>query len=201
MDNFPDGDCSDLGVVVRYNVNTMLLWRYLTIDSWRRLVDDQRLPLTRIARFEDAFECAVPMLSDGRLLGEAPVSSSSMEIDFYRAAQQRKKWASCWFADEHESIAMWHLYVGNGEPGVAISVLHADLAAAIPNGVDLAPVHYVRQNDSSAEVAHDRPDLWPFIKIWGYRHEREVRVVPLKMIANREGAVAAGIINTDRIDL
>ncbi len=156
----------------------MLLWRYMTVDTWRLFERDPRLGLSRIAGFDDAFECSLPLLAATHRAraGDAPANSELTRL-FNLGAEQRRKWASCWFADEHESIAMWQLHVGRGVPGVAVAVLHADLLAATPNAATTAPVHYIRPDDHSAEAAIDRPDLWPLVKAWGYRHEREVRLV------------------------
>jgi hypothetical protein len=150
----------------------VLLWRYLTEPAWDRLITDPRVPVTRIAGFDDAFECAVPAFVEGHRTQFKDAQSL-----LKAAALERRKFASCWFAHEHESIAMWDLYVGRRNAGVAIAVLYAELQSLVPRGGLLGPVQYVRSDDASATVPLDRPDLWPFYKLWGYNHEREVRLV------------------------
>ena len=154
----------------------MLLWRYMSVETWQLFTSDRRLGVTRLAGFDDAFECMVPMAASVQRIGSDDATQDLEEL-FNAVAKERRRWASCWFADEHESIAMWELHVGKRAAGVAVAVLHDDLSAALPQEARIAPVHYVRPNDTSAEIVLDRPDLWPFVKLWGFRHEREVRIV------------------------
>lgn len=152
----------------------MLLWRYLTLEAWDRIAEDPRLPLSRIAGFEDGFECALPSFI---ALRRNPADQDAAELLLASAMQERRSFASCWFADEHESIAMWDLFVGRGRPGVALSVFSEDLRKIVPTSGRFGPVQYARHDDPTAGLAVDRPDLWAFYKLWGYRHEREVRLV------------------------
>ena len=152
----------------------MLLWRYLNVDAWERLAKDRRLPLSRIAGFEDGFECALPSFV---ALRRNPTDHKASKSLLASAMRERRSFASCWFADEHESIAMWDLFIGRGEPGVALAVFSEDLRKIVPVRGQFGPVQYARHDDPTATVAVDRPDLWPFYKLWGYRHEREVRLV------------------------
>lgn len=152
----------------------MLLWRYLTVGAWERLARDPRLPLSRIAGFEDGFECALPSFI---AQCKNPRDPEMAKLHLMEAMRERRSFASCWFADEHESIAMWDLFIGRGDPGVALAVFNEDLRKMVPGNGQFGPVQYARHDDPTTDVAVDRPDLWPFYKLWGYRHEREFRLV------------------------
>lgn len=179
----------------------VLLWRYYSEDGWRRLVDDHRLPVTRIAAFDDPWECMVPVLNHlhrNRPTGD-DVDIPAQPLDetvFAPVVAQRQRFASCWFADDHESIAMWDTYVQHGPRfaplsgfrcGVALGVLFPDLnQLAHSVGATMSPVHYMRHDDLSTPVDVTRSDTFPFIKLWGYRHEREVRIVPPTSVVDVE---------------
>lgn len=169
-----------------------VLWRYVDFGWWDRLVADPRLPLTRLAAFEDAFECSVVGWLHRALPGGHDLATDQLFAD--AAATQRLNFASCWFADDDESIAMWDLYVHRGprlrvtadllghvvgyQPGVAIAVERDDLQHLAPSGAILDDVRYVRPPiPLGTSFPWDSPRQWPFYKFWGYRHEHEVRLI------------------------
>ena len=97
----------------------MGLWRYLSVESWNRLAVDRRLPLSRIAGFDDWHECSVPMLWAAHASPGDPNFARSEEL-WARRMSLLDQFASCWFNSDRESFYMWELFVGRGQPGVAI---------------------------------------------------------------------------------
>jgi hypothetical protein len=72
---------------------------------------------------------------------------------------------------------MWELYVGKGQPGVAIRIEREVLEGLVGATGRVSDVTYVDHRASNAPVDLDDSGSWPFVKLEGYRHEREVRVL------------------------
>ena len=162
----------------------MFAWRYLSFESWARLEADPRLPVSRLSSFEDSSECMVPALALAARYYKPDYDKLPLSaIEAYHLGYvESDKYATCWFLDDHESIAMWDLYVGRDDqhmplPGLAIAVPFVDLLKLAPASSLAAPVRYLRYDDEAVDFQYGRPELWPFIKNWGYRHEQELRIV------------------------
>ncbi len=162
----------------------MFAWRYLSFESWGRLASEGRLPVSQLSSFEDSSECMVPALALATRFQKPDYENPPLSaIDAYHLGYvESDKYATCWFLDDHESIAMWDLYIGRDnerrpKTRVAIAVSVVDLMKLAPLGSLASPVRYVRYDDEGSDFQFERPELWPFIKNWGYRHEQEFRIV------------------------
>lgn len=155
-----------------------MLWRYMQVADWMRISADRRLGLTRLGAFNDGFECQLPsFVQETRQMASGRPIDDAVARLHVAARRQMMNYASCWYADEQESIAMWERFVGRGRPGVAVGVLFDDLRRLVPAQAIFGPVTYVRLDDPDTDVCIDRPWLWPLFKLWGYRSEHEVRVI------------------------
>ena len=99
---------------------------------------------------------------------------------------QRNIYANCWFKSEHESAAMWELYLESSE-GVAIKTSFNNLCTVLDgatcNGaayesvaIHLAQVEYI---DYEKEFTSDGWDPITTYKRLSFAHEQELRAVML----------------------
>ncbi len=86
---------------------------------------------------------------------------------------------NCWHMNEHESAAMWKLYL-KGDEGIAVQSTYNKLRASIIDDeeVFLGVVRYI---DYETEAINAGNLLSPFVhKRKSFEHEREVRAVVIK---------------------
>src|SRR5438876_4479232 len=106
------------------------LWRYMDFTKLVSLFELHALVFPRTDQFDDPYEgllpdAAVQELRGGKVPGVLPEHIEQ----WVRAPQHLRKrlYVSCWCASEHESAAMWNLYL-SGSQGVAIRT-NTDLLA------------------------------------------------------------------------
>jgi hypothetical protein len=94
-------------------------------------------------------------------------------IDVFR----RQMFISCWFASEHESAAMWKLYLQSPE-GIAIRTDHDTLTAALEKSslmIRTTMVRYVDYDDVPIAFGNL---FFPFVhKRLSFAHETELRAI------------------------
>jgi hypothetical protein len=157
------------------------LWRYLSFAKIIALFQTRRLHFTRVDQFDDHFEGAWPK-SDLERFAEL---EGGQVIPTVTKAVRLGAAASCWFASDHESAAMWRLYAA-GEEGVAITTTAAKLQALFsavpqPHFGGISRVRYIDHVNSSL-IAELQNSPWntlhPFMcKNVSYEHEKEVRAL------------------------
>lgn len=154
------------------------IWRYLDLVRFIRLLECSALWLTRIDLLDDPREGC---LTDKELyvLGE----DRDANIRFMNG-HRKHGYVNCWFAHEHESMAMWRLY-GTGPGGVAVkSTIRAmkDAMATVPHTVIMGSVRYLRWR---REAPWDNNIILMCLrKEESFSHEREVRLVVWPMLFN-----------------
>src|SRR6266487_3769194 len=126
------------------------LWRYMDLTRFLSLLENRRLFLPRADQFDDPYEGAwsragVTLLRDPKTNGGLP---PQLVEQFLAHTEQlrRQMFISCWFASEHESAAMWKLYLQSPE-GVAIRSDHDALASALDRSSLKARTTMVRYVD------------------------------------------------------
>jgi len=79
------------------------IWRYMDLSKLLSLLDTRALFFCRVDRLGDPFEATTPRAS--------PVTRLP-EFDRYR---RENAVVNCWHVNEHESAAMWRLYLSGAE--------------------------------------------------------------------------------------
>jgi len=164
------------------------LWRYMDFTKLLSLLESQALYFARADTFEDPYE------------GEWTAATAALfeKVDNKKALSlpaklQQRYFISCWCASEHESAALWKLYL-QGIEGVAVrsdlSSLSAVLAEA-PQKIVIAEVAYL-DYDSNVQIPWTKGFLPMFTrKRRSFSHEHEVRAIIFVPKASSKGA--AGI--------
>jgi len=154
------------------------------------LLESEKLYFTRSDRFDDPFEGAVPLsnvMARGNSIRQlfdehkdipdsAKMAIADWEIDKPDHNRATKKYVAlnCWHMNEHESAAMWKLYL-HGPEGIAIQSTYQQLRDSI---IDEEPVQIgcVKYIDYEKDGFHEHTLFTAFVhKRKSFEHEREVR--------------------------
>jgi hypothetical protein len=185
----------DHPVFVQPENEQVKVWRYMDFTKFVSLIDTRCLYFTRADKFDDPFEGSWP-LTNVRAMKNAPDELSAEDKETYLKSyadigKDSKLWLkfaaiNCWHMNEHESAAMWKLYLKSNE-GIAVQSTYNKLRSSISDNenVNLGLVKYI---DYETEWIDGRVNLLaPFVhKRKSFEHEREVRALVIKWPAIEE---------------
>lgn len=165
-----------------------IIWRFMDLSKLINIVATQTLPFVRLAVFPDQYE------------GLPPLGNRISELDLHDIpADQRKQaviglnrntknlaeysrqivFVNCWCINEHESAAMWKLYV-SGLEGVAIRSTFKRLKECFKNAserIDIAKVKYIDYQTARVEAAPMDMLALGMHKRKSFDYEQELRAV------------------------
>jgi len=157
------------------------LWRYMDLTKLLSLLESGSLIFPRADQFDDPYEGAwsragVELLRNPATSGGLPAHAVDKLLD-HTEVLRRQMYISCWCSSEHESAAMWKLYLQSTE-GVAIKTDHDTLLAALdlsPLRVRTTMVKYVDYDN--VPIPFDNL-FSPFVhKRLSFAHEAELRAI------------------------
>lgn len=164
------------------------VWRYMDFTKLVSLIDSRRLFFSRCDKLGDPFEGSSPKIN---VLARSRVPDDIQEENresFLKAMQRmgemNKHWprynaVSCWHVNEHESAAMWKLYLKSDE-GIAVQSTYEKLRTSIIDD-EKAYVGLVTYIDYERDWVDAGNVLTPFVhKRKSFEHEREVRALITK---------------------
>jgi hypothetical protein len=150
-----------------------VLWRFMDFTKYVSMLHRGALFFSRADQMPDPFE------------GHRPRRSYSS----HRGARERERlrqqvFLSCWHQNDHESAAMWRIYLSS-EHGVAIRTRTSRLESSLSTGEGELFIGTVRYLDYDREHLPRAHELEPFFcKRKQYDYEREVRVLWLNDAAS-----------------
>lgn len=126
-----------------------LVWRYMDLEKFSRLIQDQSLYFCNAKRLSDQYEVTIPestIESWRKRLVTYGFSSEKIEgkikarldSQIYGKIKDRTL-INCWSVSSHESYALWKIYLGSQPEGVAIRSTAGRLKKAIRSGNDPYP--------------------------------------------------------------
>lgn len=144
----------------------MILWKYLDLTKFTRLLQTQSLHFCRGDKFEDKFEGSYPL---------SVIEAFGKNCTGYDAVAWRKFVAiSCWFSGAFDSDAMWRLYTSHNQ-GVAIKTSWKKLESVVAGHAYLTSVEYIDFLKDQANIIIPS-DVFHY-KRNAYKHENEVRAI------------------------
>lgn len=171
------------------------VWRYMDFTKFVSLIDSRRLYFTRADRFDDSFEGSWPKMNVAARQDVPPEIPLEAQENFRshmaNMGEINRRWPkfnaiNCWHMNDHESAAMWKLYLKSDE-GIAIQSTYKKLKDAITDDEHffLGVVKYI---DYEREWIDAGNLLSPFVhKRKSFEHEREVRAVVTKWPTGESG--------------
>ena len=149
------------------------IWRYMDFTKFISLLDTSKLFFTRADQFEDPFEGSLPKKN---------VELRSQYTNHDERSKITKHWprciaVNCWHENEHESAAMWKLYLKSGE-GVAIQSTYGKFKHSVREQKDIVRIGKVAYIDYETEMIKEEglTNVF-FYKRKSFSHEREVRAI------------------------
>lgn len=155
------------------------IWRYMDLTKLLSLLESQKLLFPRSDQFEDPYEGNWTKLTVNSLR-EAHESwgTSDQSIQGFlslREIARKEMFISCWSASEHESAAMWKIYLKSSE-GVAIRSEYQVLAEALkvsPLVIRTSMVNYIDYEKSFFSIGDMFTPFWH--KRISFSYEEEMR--------------------------
>ena len=157
------------------------LWRYMDLTKLLSMLECRKLYFSRSDQFEDPFEGTYSKTNIALLR----IQCKEEGIPIHMVDQllqgtecrQRQIFVSCWCATEHESAAMWKLYLQSPE-GVAIRTDHDALCRALepsPLRARTSIVSYIDYDNTPIPMGNL---FFPFLhKRLSFSYEHELRAV------------------------
>ena len=164
------------------------IWRYIDFTKFVSLLDSNCLWFCRADKFQDPLEGSYPKMNvetRGKITGVPPKYLPYVEKILKGMSETKRDWPrytaiNCWHINEHESSAMWSLYLKSNE-GIAIQSTYnmlKDSFTKTKEDVYIGKVNYI---DYEHQVIEDANLYSPFIyKRKSYEHERELRAIVMK---------------------
>lgn len=155
------------------------VWRYMDLSKLISLLDSQSLYLSRLDMLSDPYEGTLTAktiegISEFLKRHGAKVGWEGMS-EHYKE-NQRTTFVNCWYANEHESEAMWRLYCGQAH-GAAVRTTYQQLIESIKEQRDVY-LGLVRYIDYEKEWFPNANAFYPVMhKRLTFAHENEVRLV------------------------
>lgn len=186
------------------------LWRYMADWKFESLIDREALFFCRADVFSDPFEGASPESEvEHRIEAQREVADAvdaSIDEETIRRNVESLEWLqesltqsvilNCWHASEHESDAMWRLYLKDRN-GVAIQSTPKRLQESLERTEYDVYAGEVRYLDYEEDIYHDYDEfpvmgynaMTPFVhKRKFFAHENEYRAIV--DLSNMEGGPA-----------
>jgi len=182
-------------VFLQPNNEDIKVWRYMDFTKLVSLIDSRRLYFSRADKLGDPFEGSWPkmnVLARQLVPIEVPEESRAKFAEVMtNMGEINKHWPrynaiNCWHMNEHESAAMWKLYLKSDE-GIAIQSTYKKLKRSLidEEKILLGVVKYI--DYETASIAADNL-LSPFVhKRKSYEHEQEVRALVIKWPTGGQG--------------
>lgn len=166
------------------------IWRYMNFSKFVSLLDNSALFFARTDKLGDPFEGSYPKHSvkqretlHKKWLNTLPTQLKEFFeqrpkaiSEFYKSLR-RCIFINSWHENEHESDAMWKLYLKNDE-GIAIQSTFGRLRDCFGNETPDIYIGRVRYIDYLKDAISEENFFNPFLrKRKGFEHEREVRAI------------------------
>lgn len=171
------------------------VWRYMDFTKLVSLIDSRRLFFTRADKFEDPFEGSWPrtnVLARQQIPEEIPEAArEAFAMQMASMSEFNKKWPkfsaiNCWHMNEHESAAMWKLYLKSDE-GIAVQSTYHKFRSSIIDD-EKVYVGVAKYIDYETEWIDAGNLLSPFVhKRKSFEHEREIRALVIKFPSGDNG--------------
>ncbi|WP_197065028.1 DUF2971 domain-containing protein [Vibrio hyugaensis] len=153
----------------------------MDITKFLSLLENSKLFLARSDSFDDPYEgvwskAGVNLLKDHN--GNNGLPPEAIDQIIKHTDQLKKEmFISCWFASDHESAAMWKLYLNSNE-GIAIKTDHDSLCEQIEKSTLKARTIKVTYIDYDHHPIPFSNLFYPFVfKRLSFAHENELRVM------------------------
>lgn len=163
------------------------IWRYVDLTKFLDLLNSKSLYFTRLDKFDDIFEGAVPVKTaqtrripkhqafvDGEIINFFEIPENYIE---HQKREREKFAANCWHMNDYESAAMWRLYLKSNE-GIAVQSNFNKLKKILSKPRTQFFVGTVSYIDYENDDLKFENTFLPFVhKRKSFSHENELRII------------------------
>jgi hypothetical protein len=180
------------------------IWRYMDFTKLISLVESESLYFSRSDMFEDPFEGSytretLNFVKEAFFYNAQQEGNPEVKKAFENYSESNRLLAqrvaiNCWHMNDHESAAMWSLYLKSSE-GIAIQSTYSRLKHSIIDDKEiyLGVVKYI---DYENEKFNPGNMFNPFLhKRKSFEHEKELRCLYHKPISIKKGTIDRPIEN------
>jgi hypothetical protein len=163
------------------------IWRYMDLAKYLGILQRRSLFFPRATLLGDPFEGSSTKLMvslrqyvrDNRSSDPALAQFKDLPDSYFLVGEAFKNMVqkyliSCWHMNEHESAAMWSLYLRSNE-GVCIQSTYRKLRSGLPKFVHIGEVDYIDYEIEAFSI--DNAFNFIMHKRKSFEHERELRAV------------------------
>lgn len=164
-------------------VENVKIWRYMDVSKFIALLHSESLFFSNINNFNDKYEgsYALENIESRNRLGYFGV----IDEQFQKARDLNKKLretmhVNCWHMNDHESEAMWKLYLNN-DLGIVIQSTVDKLKKSLENADENVHIGKISYIDYSKDLVPEK-GMWGtfFYKRESFKHEQELRAIVCK---------------------
>lgn len=157
------------------------IWRYLDFAKFLSLLESGCLYFARADRLGDPFEGSTTRVTVEARKDWMPKQGlpETFAAEFEQIQRQgtQTHFVNCWHLSDHESEAMWRLYLKSNE-GIAIRSTFARLRQALENAEPDVFIGVVSYVDYDKQLIPEGNAFWPFLhKRLSLEHDRELRAI------------------------
>jgi hypothetical protein len=164
------------------------VWRYMSLTKFVWLLHSKSLYFARADKLDDPFEGSYPLKNISKrneyfdsLRLDVNIANQLNELqkNISRFVKKCVTWTAvnCWHLSNHESAAMWRLYVKEHD-GVAIRSSYGRLKECFKSTSEHIFIGMIKYIDYEKECISRTTVFSPFLhKRKSFEHEREVRAV------------------------
>ena len=185
------------------------IWRYMGLDKFLDLLTHQRLFFTNAKSFTDGYEISLPPNLIKRAKNELIArgySGRDLEEELalfeYNSRPMRElTLVNCWSIGRHESYALWKIYLGGANAGVAIKTNISKLKKSISRTKNnFQEDIYIGQVKYTNYLPDENPSRFKLVttKRQFYEYENELRLFILKFPLSEGGVKTPYDINIGR---
>ena len=174
----------------------VIIWRYMNLKQFEKLVESNKLVFTSIDRFDDKYEGHNTLV--GNLITNVELRTAAW-VELYDKALKtlrESSYVSCWTEGPAENAAFWELKGAQGT-AVAIRSTYNKLRNVLPDDYVLGRVKYIDYNSSPGFKADD-DSAYPYFahlyhKRLEYSFEKEIRAARIPRIESSDEQVVADV--------
>lgn len=169
-----------------------ILWRYLDAAKFMDFLHNKTLYFSRGDQFEDKFEGSFTQSIRHAIELSYKTNNIAFTYEEFRQRIRERVFVNCWHRSPDDSIAMWNLY-GKSACSVAITTTIGKLKKTIEDQ-HLAPPLSIERVQYVKHWRDPKLNINPYSRVFAYKvkayeHEKEVRVIMDRSIAEFEASV------------
>lgn len=174
------------------NYRETLIWRYMDLDKFSKMLNSSTIWFSRVDKFDDLFEGSISELTN-KILKYGSDVTPEMIKHFNKVQKWQQQWTytTCWHNAPYENALMWRAYAPKG---IVVKSKYYKLVEQLDSNAVIGPVLYKNYN---TDIVAEGTQMRYYQKRHNFIDEREVRALisefPEEDIAKTNSALGKAI--------